>query len=167
MLAYFSILRDATANFYFKWSILIFNLYVMCLCRNQFSETGTTLHYSTLHYTLVTILHYTTSTLQFTILHCTALYYTTLHYTVLHYTALHYTTLHYTTLHYTTLYYTILHYTSLYYTTMHYTTLHYNNNMYFIYKILEQGVQTRCVICLQILVSSAYSAIFVPGETCS
>ena len=100
------------------------------LCRGPFwricaaERPSTTLHYSTLHSTILQLQLHNYTPLHSTTLHYTKLHYTTLHYTPLHYTTLHHTKLHYTSLHYTTLHYTTLHIT-LHYATFHYTSLHY------------------------------------------
>ncbi len=56
------------------------------------------------------------------------LHYTTVHYSILQYTTLLYITLNYSTLlyiraHYTTVHYSILHYTTVHYSILHYTTV--------------------------------------------
>jgi hypothetical protein len=63
--------------------------------------------------------------LHFTTLHPTTLHYTLLHFTTLHPTTLHYTSPQFTQIHFTTLYHTSPNYTSLHFTTVHPTTLHY------------------------------------------
>ena len=95
--------------------------------------TTTTLHYSTLRFTLLHYLqlHHTTLQLQLQLRYTTLI---TLHYT--NYITLHYTTLHYTNYNqnysfnynYTTLHYT--EYITLHSITPHYTTPHHNNYNY-------------------------------------
>jgi hypothetical protein len=63
------------------------------------------------------------STLKYTTPHYTKLHYITLRYNTIHYTAVHYTALHYATLHYTTLRHTTLHYTATYCTVLLYNSL--------------------------------------------